>query len=52
MTYRKLFERRLGGKKKVDGLSREWLRHIDRIDKLPKPKKNVPARKLLELVSA
>src|SRR3989338_3546358 len=48
VTYRKLFEKQLGGKKQVDSLSRQWQRHIDRIDSLPRPKKKLNIDKMLE----
>lgn len=51
MTYRKLFERRLGVER-VAKLPGRWQRHIDRIDRLPKPKKKLPISKILEMAGA
>ena len=51
MTYRALFEKKLG-KAAVKNLPSKWIRHIARIDALPKPVKVIAAKKLRELVSA
>lgn len=51
MTYKALFERKLG-KTAVRKLPTKWIRHIARIDALPKPVKVISAKKLRELVSA
>lgn len=51
MTYKALFERKLG-KTAVRKLPSKWIRHIARIDALPKPVKIIPAKKLREMVSA
>lgn len=51
MTYKALFEKKLG-KVAVRNLPSRWVRHIARIDALPKPVKVIPAKKLREMVSA
>lgn len=51
MTYKALFERKLG-KVAVKKLPPKWIRHIARIDALPKPVKTIPAKRLREMVNA
>ena len=51
MTYKALFEKKLG-KTAVKKLPSKWIRHIARIDALPKPVKVISAKQLRELVSA